>query len=181
MPTRFALMILKATSACVFAVLSSLPIAAQQQFALKGEKLGETKPEFLKAHPSARCYADDGVGSTGELCVTRSGIEFAGYSAVFDSGCDIEPSQVPKGKNCFCGIFATFRNQKLSLLLYTVDPRGDADTAAQTIANVLSAQYGKPGASLHWTNDSESLTVFVSDLRVGTRRSHTVTIRLTPK
>jgi hypothetical protein len=178
MPTRFALMILKASSACVFAALSSLPIAAQQQFALKGEKLGETKQEFLKAHPSARCYADDGVGSTGELCVTRSGIEFAGYPAVFDSGCDIEPSQVPKGKNCYCGIFATFRNQKLSLLLYTVDPHGDADLATQTIASVLSTQYGKPGPSLHWTSGSESLVVFVSDLPIGARRVRTVTIRL---
>ena len=182
MPTRLGETAMKIVFVFFAGILTAM--AAQQQFALNGQKLGQTKQEFLKSRPSATCNSIELIGRTGpddEVCVIRDGIEFAGYRAVFDSGCDVKLSDIPDGKNCYCGLFAFFQRQKLSTLLITIDPRGDAASASKVISDVLAKQYGEPGPSLHWTNDSESLSIFRSDLPVGPRKIHLVTVRLAMK
>jgi hypothetical protein len=172
-------------SAYAFWLLLVVPTApVGQHFALNGEQLGEDKSEFLRTHPTASCAASSlfqGNGSRDEVCIAREGITFDGYAATFDAGCGADPAEVREGRNCYCGLFGIFRREKLIKLMYTVDPRGDADLAVKNIAGVLAEKYGKSGPSFRWSNDSESLIVWISELPVGTKKVQLVTVALSRK
>jgi hypothetical protein len=137
-----------------------------KHFDLKGETLGESLEAFKKVHPTARCEKTEParqaeLGEDG--CMVYKDISFAGLPALADPDCGRIESRVGDEHNCWEGLTALFRTGKLITLSYAVEAEGGKEWAYRKVMDALTEKYGKPEYS-GWRNDSEALTVSVSDL-----------------